>query len=124
MSNLVLVKSAYLTYYKSELDALNLCHALNLYGIHAEMRTNPPVYKGQRSYGHEECSFSVWLKNEADYDRAVEFNRGLLAGNAVRGDPEAFVDGIIFGAQLRARKESVPLLREAKRAQKMLSSGK
>ena len=103
MRSLALVKSRFLCCYADELDALNLCCALDRYGIAVERRENVTTYSNCSHGPVTYTSHSVWLSNEADYPRAVEFKRGLLAALAIKGDPSAFADGVFAGALMKNR---------------------
>lgn len=96
----------YLCAYAEEGNALNLVHALDRYGIKAEVRENwrGPYTSREHpdmSYKAYINSYSIWVCNGAERERAQAFKQGLLSSLSMRGCPRAFADGLLTGAQMR-----------------------
>jgi hypothetical protein len=105
----------YLCWYSEQIDATQLCCALDKYGIKAEIREPYQNDAYSKRYRAEQWGFSVWICNGFDYGRAVEFKRGLFASLSVKGDPGAFADGVLTGALMRGRPGAKPMLQTPKR---------
>jgi hypothetical protein len=105
----------YLCAYNEEGDALNLVHALDRYGIKAEVRENwRGPYESERhasmSYPAYISSYSIWVCNGAERDRAHGFKQGLLASLTMKGDASAFADGLLTGACMRNPGKKPPMI--------------
>jgi hypothetical protein len=91
------VRPKYLGYYADELDAQNICAALKAYGIEAFYNRGTLAECNRREDGLYSC---IYVANEADFEKAREFKRGLLAALRIRSHPEAFLHGVQAAAQI------------------------
>ena|ERR1039458_8185272 len=78
------VRPKYLSYYADELDAQNICAALKAYGIEAFYNGGTLTECNRRESNLYSC---VYVANEADFEKAREFNRGPLCALQIRSHP-------------------------------------
>jgi hypothetical protein len=97
MNTITVVRPKFLCSYGLEIDAQNICAALKAYGISAWYRAGTAQLCNYRA---DSLTYCVWVNNEADFEKAREFKRGLLSALQIKAHPQAFLDGIQAAAKI------------------------
>jgi len=117
----------FLCAYCDQGDALNLVDALRTYGIRAEIRENwrgPYIDKDNPRFSYKAyiTSYSIWVCNGAELEKANAYKQGMLAALTMKGDAGAFADGLLTGAHMRNPRRKLPMVSDG-RLRLSLTSG-